>query len=431
MNKARKIQYDARRGHYYVQITRDGFRRHFNLGTSRQKARDGLVELEKALLQGTIIFNPNLETTSVIRVNGDKDIRIEELAHLHLEWVHKNKALGTFQNRQRFVLQFLQSIGGKMVSQITRQDLDAFFQEAKSRGRSDNRGIEALANVKAMLRWGEEHEVCTLAFKRFPAMSHIPPNVTPLDDTELQRLLEAASPDFRDMLLFGTLTGLRPGELRGLTRDMIRTKGNGEMYIYIIRHKTTKSARVPRPRTVALCSDAVDIVKRQLAQHPDSPHLFLNADGVPFCRYTYRNRLRRLSDRVGMRNVTPYLIRHTFATWESEAGVESTALSQMMGHTTTRTLERYVSNTHEHHKKAVELIADRIRNQPPLGKVEPTSSSSKNDGEPLADSGAGGSVGRAPAAKSVENLLPNLLPTGVEVKEGEPVIGATGSKPSL
>lgn len=32
----------------------------------------------------------------------------------------------------------------------------------------------------------------------------------------------------------------------------------------------------------------------------------------------------------------------------------------MMGHTTTRTLERYVSNTHAHHLKAVNAIADRV-----------------------------------------------------------------------
>ena len=102
-------------------------------------------------------------------------------------------------------------------------------------------------------------------------------------------------------------------------------------------------------------------MERQFKEHQASNHVFVNADGNPYERFVYRNRLRRLCARLGLRNMTPYLLRHTFATWESEAGVETTALSQMMGHTTTRTLERYVSNTHEHHKKAVEAIAQRVR----------------------------------------------------------------------
>jgi hypothetical protein len=36
------------------------------------------------------------------------------------------------------------------------------------------------------------------------------------------------------------------------------------------------------------------------------------------------------------------------------------ALARLMGHTTTRTLERYVSNTFEHYRKAVSTLADRI-----------------------------------------------------------------------
>ncbi len=177
----------------------------------------------------------------------------------------------------------------------------------------------------------------------------------------MQKLLTAAPSDFQDLLRFGVLTGLRPQELRGLTQENLRTKATGDMYVWIGRHKTSKTARVPKPRTIALCSDAEQIVKRQIASHPKAKHIFLNGDGVPYTRYGFRTRLDRLTARAGVRKINPYTLRHTFATWESEAGVESTALSQMMGHTTTRMLDRYVSNTYEHHKKAVELIAARVR----------------------------------------------------------------------
>jgi hypothetical protein len=44
----------------------------------------------------------------------------------------------------------------------------------------------------------------------------------------------------------------------------------------------------------------------------------------------------------------------------ANAGTETTGLARLMGHTTTRTLERYVSNTFESHRKAVTDLQDRL-----------------------------------------------------------------------
>ena len=45
---------------------------------------------------------------------------------------------------------------------------------------------------------------------------------------------------------------------------------------------------------------------------------------------------------------------------ESDAGTETTGLARLMGPSTTRTLERYVSNTFESHRKAVTALQDRL-----------------------------------------------------------------------
>ena len=42
----------------------------------------------------------------------------------------------------------------------------------------------------------------------------------------------------------------------------------------------------------------------------------------------------------------------SFASMESDAGTETTGLARLMGHSTTRTLERYVVNTFEAHQEA-------------------------------------------------------------------------------
>ncbi len=79
-------------------------------------------------------------------------------------------------------------------------------------------------------------------------------------------------------------------------------------------------------------------------------------------RYSFKTRLGRLCRRAGVSRVfPPYALRHTFASMESDGGEETTSLSRLMGHTTTRTLERYVVNTAEHHLKGVTAVQDRIR----------------------------------------------------------------------
>jgi integrase len=238
-----------------------------------------------------------------------------------------------------------------------------------------NAGNEAMVHVKAMLRWGEEVGLCDLPFRRFPRASHVRPGTRRITDADVQALLSAAAEDFRDMLVFGLLTGLRPQELRELRQDQIRFTAGGEPHLLIERHKTSRSAGSPRPRSVPLCPLAEEILERRVRANPQSALVFLNAAGGPYTRYSLRNRLRRLCRRVGLKDadgaektLTPYSLRHTFASLESDAGIESTALAGLMGHSTTRTLDRYVSNTYEHHRKAVGAVESRIKGLLPGGR---------------------------------------------------------------
>ena len=100
---------------------------------------------------------------------------------------------------------------------------------------------------------------------------------------------------------------------------------------------------------------------RQINHRPPLRQLrhCVNARGTPYTRYSFKTKLARLCKRAKTSRIyTPYALRHTFASMESDAGTETTGLARLMGHSTTRTLERYVVNTHEHHMKAVTALQD-------------------------------------------------------------------------
>ena len=175
-------------------------------------------------------------------------------------------------------------------------------------------------------------------------------------DGDLHQLLSAAPADFRALLQFGIQTGLRPRELTELRKDDCIIDGVGQPHVQVRPHKTARSDRPPGSRTVPLCPDAHDILKRQMEAHPDSLLVFLDARGAPYTQYSFKNRLVRLCKQAGLsKTYNPSCLRRTFAGILMDAGAEVTTLSRIMGHMTTRTMERYVSNTptRNRHRKGV------------------------------------------------------------------------------
>jgi integrase len=72
-------------------------------------------------------------------------------------------------------------------------------------------------------------------------------------------------------------------------------------------------------------------------------------------------------------------LRHTFASGQSDAGTETTSLSRLMGHTTNRTVERYVSNTFASHRQAVCTLQDHVRKVIAEGVAEGTAEGAKHE----------------------------------------------------
>lgn len=341
---------------------RRGVSKTFLLGRNKKVAEQKLEQIEKDIVSGRIAFVEQ-ETSAVVLPNGTKDMRIEELGYRFNEWVKENRAVGTAENHLIYLKRFLAFVGPKMVSQISRSTLEEFYSAERVKGNGPNAGNEAMASVKCLLRWADEMELCDLAFRRFPMIRRTPPPTKRITDEDLTKLLNTATGDFKDMLRFGLMTGLRPIELRELTRSQIKISPAGTSFVMIEHHKTSKSASEPRPRSVPLAEEAVAIAAQQSMAHPDSEHVFVFHGNKAYTRYDLKCRLRRLCLKAKTSRVySPYALRHTFASIQSDSGqVETMALARLMGHSTTRTLNRYVSNSLESHLKAVNLVENVLR----------------------------------------------------------------------
>ena len=337
-------------GNYYSFI--QGKR--FNLGPNKRKAGEKLRELEENLKSDKLQIG-GVEST-MVAVDGKKDVHVKELAVKHLAWVKANRAEETFLSRQRFICHFLDYIGNKMVMEITFIDLDAYYTHSrKHHGRGVNAGFHALREIKTMFRWGEEFGVCDCPVRKFPVASQKPPMTKKFTADEIPLLLKAAKPDFADLIRFSILTGLRPIELRTLRKADVEINGSS-MTVRIEHHKTSESAKTPTPRSVTLGPTAIEIFRRQSQKHPKSIYVFLNGGNTPYTRNALRIRLARACKRAKIPVRPPYAWRHFYGTMQGANETNQAVIAQLMGHTNLQTTARYIANNSEAHIKAASIM---------------------------------------------------------------------------
>ncbi len=370
-----RIQKDKRNGNYFARLHIEGARKYINLGTILKEAQTELSRLEKRIAHGELDtsgahapgYAPTVLCPSTLPAPHPalhSDPLLSELIEVHLKWVRDNLAERTLELYVTYEHAFLGFVGDIRVSAVTRLMLENFFAWSKeNHSKSNNGGIAYIRHIKSMLLWGEEMDVCPCPVRKFPKAAETPPETKRFSDEELRKLLGTVSPefrDFRDMIVFGLHTGLRPQELRGLTRSQLRDEGNGNYAVFIQNHKTAKTAHEPKPRSVPLTPVAMEIALSQLAAHPMSEFVFLNGHGGQYTSNVFRQRFLRWCKRAGIKPRPPYALRHTFGSMEAEANVNQTVIAQMMGHSQLSTTSRYISNNADHHRNAINAAGSRI-----------------------------------------------------------------------
>jgi integrase len=203
--------------------------------------------------------------------------------------------------------------------------------------------------------------------------------VVPL--VEQVQLIVAASPeDLRALIVLGAATGLRSGELLGLTVDRVdflrRTVAVEQQLVYIVGQtpflgppKTRASRRiVPTPEF------ALHALAAHLTAFPpgDRGFVFQRAGGGPILRTTLNGRWRRTLKRAGLPETTHFHhLRHHYASMLIDGGESVKVVQERLGHANAvETLKTYAHlwpSSDERTRSIVERAwsapADSVRTQ--------------------------------------------------------------------
>jgi site-specific recombinase XerD len=145
-------------------------------------------------------------------------------------------------------------------------------------------------------------------------------------------------PSIRTILTLLPATGLRIGEVTSLHVENVRTH-HSRLYL-AFRGKRDKERFVPLNR---LAEEALNNFVE--AQKP-STWLFASFTNRPITPHAVRKHTRRIArDYPELGNLSPHILRHTFATLALRNGVDLKNLQALLGHESIQTTSRYLHPT--------------------------------------------------------------------------------------
>ncbi len=297
---------------------------------------------------------------------GPKEMTVGEWLDTWLKEYLADVKPGTMINYESVVRLFLKPVFGSIpLSQLRTPMIQKFYNKL----RTEDRSPKYIKNIHGIFHRALDMAVRVEYLDRNPSTACILPKVvekpvTPLDVPEQKRFFEALKGNpFEALFLTAIFTGMRVGELIGLTWDcvdfehgvirvekqLVQTRVKGQKYVFgtLKNGKTRVITPAPYILEVLKAHQAVQSAQKKAADdlwdEGDFPGLvFTHADGSHYSQPTIWKELQDILAAAGLEHHRVHDLRHTFAVNSIIAGDDIKTLQENMGHYSAAfTLDRY------------------------------------------------------------------------------------------
>ena len=199
------------------------------------------------------------------------------------------------------------------------------------------------------------------------------PERTPPSLAEVDLIVDVIEPRYRVLVLLGAWSGLRWGELAGLTRQRVDAL-HGVLHVIDALVETADGRRWIGPpksaagrRTVAVPPHLWPAIEAHLAEFvepaPDAL-VFTKANGSTLDRRNFHTMWRRATRKAGVASYHFHDLRHLAATMAAVSGATTRELMRRMGHASQRAALIYQHATEDRDRAVAEAMSRLIEPQP-------------------------------------------------------------------
>ena len=284
--------------------------------------------------------------------------------HLTYLQVEKGLARHTLESYRRDLarLDRWAAKNGKPIAELTRPDLRKWIASLSREGLAPSSVARAVSAARGFFRY----LMLDGHIKHHPAenldtpqkFSYLPKFLT---EDEIDRLF--AAPDVstdqgirdRAMLELMYAAGLRVSELVTLRQTEVDLHSG----VVNCHGKGSKERRVPVGKSAIHWLQRYAKVKAGYGQSPYA-NLFLHR-GKPLTRHVAWAMIKTYAEQIGLQNVSPHTLRHSFATHLLQHGADSRSVQALLGHSDISTTQIYTHITDRHLRAAYDNHHPRAR----------------------------------------------------------------------
>lgn len=315
---------------------------------------------------------------------------IETFDTIANEWFNEMKSMWKASSLVKYMnilkLYLLPEFSGKMVSEITRNDVIEYVNTLLSTGGTNKNGLSSrtvatiIYVLKNIFKYAVKVKGCSLNERDGENIDdyfdivfrHEKKQLRIMSATEQRKLQNDLFENLTDCnlgILLCMYTGLRIGEICALKwKDVI----DDDQCIYI--HHTMQRIQTfdsnDRKTKVIITAPKSDSSIRRIPV-PDEVYVLLDKYRKGEDAYiltgleekymeprTMQNHFNSIANKCNIKNVTFHTLRHTFATRCIEIGFDTKSLSEILGHASVNiTLNRYVHPSMELKKKNMNMLS--------------------------------------------------------------------------
>ena len=301
-------------------------------------------------LRGTIRGIPVDETTGTEDEAAATAIRIQREAELLNRSVFGGKATATFleaavdynetvgHNERRLVVKLVSHFKTALLTNIGQDEVDRAARALYPKAAPETWNRNVFTPMAAILHRASRKGLCDWIRLERPKMG--PARVRWLRPEEAERLIDGAEPPLQALIVFLLFTGCR------ITEALSLDWGNIDLRA---RHVSIYESKTKTHRAVALN-------ERAFLTLANLPH----REGFVFpwrTRGAVYKHWRPLCQKVGIKDLTPHDLRHTYATWlRKYAGQDLQGVMRAGGWRDYKSVMRYAHVTSDEIREAVDKL---------------------------------------------------------------------------
>ncbi len=275
---------------------------------------------------------------------------MEKQVKLFLEFLQNEKKLSdnTLQSYKRDIIQYQNYLeeNGINYAKVSKEDIKAYLNYLKQIGKKPSTISRNLASIRSFYQFSIRNK----KIKNDPTEDVQSPKIekrvpSVLTAQEVELLLEQPKDvdlkGTRDkaMLEFAYATGMRVTEIINLNIEDVNLEGE-----YVICRVGAKQRNIPLGSlSLKALKEYIDEARPILIRNEKEKALFVNVNGQRLTRQGFWKIVKYYKEQAHItKDITPHVLRHSFATHLLQNGADLKAIQTMLGHSDISSTQVYM-----------------------------------------------------------------------------------------